>query len=135
MMISHHLTCMLLVGAPRELDGGASTLRARVQGTHAPKTTLEVVSTFDWDRVRSLATFLVPRANVQAWVAAGREIALVDCMFWRVMSKSTCRFPTLLRCTTILSALQSCRAARLSRSAMLIHGTRSARCLRRARET
>lgn len=80
---------MLVIGTPGDLDAGVGKLRGQVVGAHAAKTSIQVISLFHWDAQSHVATFLLSRKRGASLLESKLEIALVDCMFWRITSKGT----------------------------------------------
>lgn len=86
MTMMNHFTQVLCVGTPQDLDTGVGKLRTQVVGAHVPRTSVQIITTFEWDNDTRVATFLLPRHRGTALIESGFEIAVVDCMFWRIAS-------------------------------------------------
>jgi hypothetical protein len=82
-----HFVLAVVFGLPQDLDAGVEDLRKRIIGTRDCRTSVQIVSTFDYDASSSVATFLLSRARAQKFINMGYEVALLSTMFWRIQSK------------------------------------------------
>jgi hypothetical protein len=98
MIVDIHPTLMLIFGRPNDLESSIVDLRTKIVGSHAIKTSIEIVTAFEWDYTTGIATFLLPRSKADHFVKGAYEVALLDHMFWRIRSSRTCLLLFDTRC-------------------------------------
>lgn len=80
----NHLVLALVFGLPKDLDAGMVDPRKRIVGTKDCKTSIELVSTFEYES--GVATFLLSRSRAESFKQLGYEVAVVNTSLWRVQS-------------------------------------------------
>jgi hypothetical protein len=85
-VIQTHFSQILCFGRPADMDAKVGQLRNKIINRHDPKTSLQLVTTFDWDPASGIATFLLPRSRAAAFIHQGFEVAILDHVFWMLTS-------------------------------------------------
>jgi hypothetical protein len=88
-VIQTHFSQILCFGLPADMKGPIRDLRNKIINRTDPKTSLQLVTTFDWDPATGIATFLLPRARATAFIQKGFEVAILDHVFWMLTSHGT----------------------------------------------
>ena len=82
------MTQLLCFGLPHDIDNDVPKIRSKLAGSSDPKSSLQIVSSFEWSKGTSVATFLLPRTRAMEFMNKGYEVAIFDHMFWRITSTS-----------------------------------------------
>ncbi|KDQ18534.1 hypothetical protein BOTBODRAFT_28921 [Botryobasidium botryosum FD-172 SS1] len=86
-----HFVLALAFGLPKDLDEGVLDPRKRIVGTRNCGTSLQIVSTFDFNPDKGVVTFLLAQSRAEGFIKAGYEVAMIHTAFWRVHSwKAKC---------------------------------------------
>lgn len=86
-ILTSHFTLALVLGLPKDLDAGLLDFRKDLVGSHKCKTSIHIVSTFDYEPSKSVATFLLAKNRFDQFKKLGYEVAIVNTSFWRVQSR------------------------------------------------
>ncbi|KDQ18535.1 hypothetical protein BOTBODRAFT_185105 [Botryobasidium botryosum FD-172 SS1] len=79
-----HFVMALGFALPKDLDGGILDPRKRLVGTRNCGTSLQIVSTFDFDPDKGVVTFLLARSRAENFIKLGYELTMINMVFWRV---------------------------------------------------
>lgn len=81
-----HFVLGLAFGLPKDLDIGKMDPRSRIVGTTNCGSSLQLVSTVDWQPKTGIATFLLALSRAEQFKKEGYEVAIGNTSFWRIMS-------------------------------------------------
>jgi hypothetical protein len=81
-----HQVLALVFGLPRDLDNGMIDPRGCMVGTRNCGTSLQVMSTFEYEQACGTATLLLNRSRWEQFRTAGYEVAVVNTTVWRIQS-------------------------------------------------
>lgn len=125
MAIRHHRTQLLCFGTLHDICEGIPQIRDQLVGSFDVKTSLHIVTTFQWTEETDMATFFLPRATLAEFVQKEYQVAFFDHMWWRVTSKGEQhKFDVPDPVTVDDTSFQSHPARRLSRLAQLTPATK-----------
>ncbi|KAF9055350.1 hypothetical protein BDZ89DRAFT_1055943 [Hymenopellis radicata] len=82
-----HMVFSMVFGLPTDLDSNSMDVRsAIVRSSRAWKSSLQFVSTFDYDGQDSLCTVLLSERRMKAFIKQGFEVGLVNTAGWMIQS-------------------------------------------------
>jgi hypothetical protein len=86
-VLPNQMVLLLAFGLPKDMDSTSMDLRDKIVEPSASwKSSLQLVSTFEYDPSTSISSLLLSKARMEAFIKGGYEVGIINTATWKLQS-------------------------------------------------